>query len=58
MACGRESTWRIAGAPVGSALREHPKTTLTKGGRYTRVPNKRSPTLINFWDFFQGLRSY
>ena len=25
---------------------------------YSRVSNKRSPTLINFEKFFQGLRSY
>ena len=25
---------------------------------YSRVSNKRRPTFINFWSFFQGLRSY
>ena len=25
---------------------------------YSRVSNKRRPTFINFWNFFQGLRSY
>ena len=25
---------------------------------YSRVCNKYSPTFINFWNFFQGLRSY
>ena len=25
---------------------------------YSRVPNKNTPTFINFWNFFQGLRSY
>ena len=25
---------------------------------YSRVRNKHTPTLINFWNFFQGLRSY
>ena len=24
----------------------------------SRLPNKRRPTLIAFWDFFQGLWSY
>ena len=26
--------------------------------KYSGVSNKRSPTLINFEEFFQGLRSY
>ena len=26
--------------------------------RYSRVQNKRSPTIINFLTFFQGLRPY
>ena len=25
---------------------------------YSRVRNKHTPTFINFWNFFQGLRSY
>ena len=25
---------------------------------YSRVRNKRTPTIINFWNFFQGLWSY
>ena len=25
---------------------------------YSRVQNKRTPTFINFWNIFQGLRSY
>ena len=28
-----------------------------KAAVYSRLPNKRRPTLINFWDFFQGLLS-
>ena len=29
-----------------------------KLGMYSGVSNKRSPTLIDFEEFFQGLRSY
>ena len=32
--------------------------TLAESFYYTRVRNKRTPTFIIFWIFFQGLRSY
>ena len=37
---------------VQTSLRDHSYI------KYSKVPNKRSATFINFRDFFQGLRSY
>ena len=34
------------------------ENTLQVRGKYSRVQNNRTPSFINFWNFFQGLWSY
>ena len=37
---------------------EHEVIKCVPKKKYSRVQNKRSPTIINFWTFFQGLWPY